>query len=185
MNTIIEQFNATHKANMETLVGMTANALTDLEKMMSLNMIIAKSILNESANHAQVMLDIASAKENVSAPGFWVQPMLEQSSLYAKQMQVLLQGGAEQYAKIVDSKTTQVQESAAKAMQGITKNAPSGSETTVAAYQNAMSAGHEVMQVMQAHAKKAVGTVKANLITATTQVNDVVKKVRKSAKKAG
>lgn len=181
MNTIIEQFNATHKANMETLAGMTANALTDLEKMMSLNMIIAKSILNESANHAQVMLDIASAKENASAPGFWVQPMLEQSSLYAKQVQVLLQGGAEQYAKIVDSKTTRVQESLVKAMQGISKNAPSGSEASVRIYQNAVTAGHEVMQVVQAHAKKAVDTVKANLITATAQV----KKMRKSAKKAG
>ena len=51
-----EQIVASQKANVETLFGLTAKAFEGVEKMVELNLSVAKAALDESANNTQAAL---------------------------------------------------------------------------------------------------------------------------------
>ena len=48
-----EQLMASHKANLETLFGLTSKAFEGVEKLVELNLTAAKAALSESAENAQ------------------------------------------------------------------------------------------------------------------------------------
>ena len=52
MNLTPEQIAAAQKANLETLAGLTNQALKSVEKLVELNMQIAKNSLSESMSNA-------------------------------------------------------------------------------------------------------------------------------------
>ena len=58
-----EQIVASHKANLETLFGLTAKALEGVEKMVELNLSVAKAALDESAHKTQAVLSVKDAQE--------------------------------------------------------------------------------------------------------------------------
>ena len=53
-----EQIVASHKANVETLFGLTAKAFEGVEKLVELNLTAAKAALDESANNTQAALSV-------------------------------------------------------------------------------------------------------------------------------
>ena len=75
----------------------------------------------------------------------------------------------------------EVQKAFAGAVDNLTKNAPAGSESAVAAFKNALTAGQTAIESAQTQAKKAVETAQSNFAAATTQTVDAVKKATKKA----
>ena len=61
MNLTPEQIAAAQKANLETLSGLTNQALQSIEKLVELNMHIAKQSLSDSMNSAKKALEIKEA----------------------------------------------------------------------------------------------------------------------------
>ena len=58
MNLTPEQIAAAQKANLETLSGLTNQALQSIEKLVELNMHIAKQSLSDSMNSAKKALEV-------------------------------------------------------------------------------------------------------------------------------
>ena len=58
-----EQILASHKANVETLFGLTNKAFEGVEKLVELNVGAAKAALNESATQTQAALSVKDAQE--------------------------------------------------------------------------------------------------------------------------
>ncbi|WP_337877665.1 phasin family protein, partial [Caldimonas sp.] len=58
-----EQLVAAHKANVETLFGLTQKAFEGVEKLVELNLQVAKASLAEAAEHAQAALSVKDAQE--------------------------------------------------------------------------------------------------------------------------
>ena len=59
----VEQVVASHKANLETLFGLTSKAFEGVEKLVELNVTASRAALNEAANHTQAVLSVKDVQE--------------------------------------------------------------------------------------------------------------------------
>ena len=63
MSLTAEQILASHKANIETLFGLTTKAFEGVEKLVELNVTASKAALGEAAAHTQAVLSVKDAQE--------------------------------------------------------------------------------------------------------------------------
>ena len=79
-----EQVIASHKANVETLLGLTSKAFEGVEKIVELNLSASKAALTESAEHAKALLSVKDAQELMQllcAADVYVQPGSQSATL--------------------------------------------------------------------------------------------------------
>ncbi len=62
-----EQIVASHKANVETLFGLTHKAFEGMEKLVELNLTATKAALSESAQSTKAALSVKDAQELMAA----------------------------------------------------------------------------------------------------------------------
>ena len=79
-----EQIMASHKANIETLFGLTQKAFEGVEKLVELNVQATKAALAETANHTQAMLGVKDAQELLALQAGMVQPLAEKPAAYSR-----------------------------------------------------------------------------------------------------
>jgi phasin family protein len=181
MNNIAEQFIATDKANLQALEGFTTQAFAGVEKLVELNLAASKAALGETFNHVQAALGAKDPKELLSLQSGLLKPLADKSAAYAQHVQTIVTGSGAEFTKAVEAKTAEAQKAFGGMMDNLTKNAPAGSETAVAAFKNALTAGQNALESAQAQAKKAVETAQSNFTAAATQAADAVKKATKAA----
>ena len=58
-----EQLLAAHKANIEMLFGLTSKAFEGVEKLVELNLQVAKAAMGEVADHTRAVLSVKDAQE--------------------------------------------------------------------------------------------------------------------------
>ena len=58
MSLTAEQILASHKANIETLFGLTTKAFEGVEKLVELNVTASRAALSEAANHTLSLIHI-------------------------------------------------------------------------------------------------------------------------------
>ena len=56
-----DQFAAANKANLETLFGLTSKAFEGVEKLVELNLQVAKATLSESAENTKAAMGVKDA----------------------------------------------------------------------------------------------------------------------------
>lgn len=181
MKNTAEQFAATNKANLQALEGFTTQAFTGVEKLVELNMAASKAALNESFSHVQAVLGAKDAQELLALQAGLIKPLTEKTAAYAQHVQTIVTGSSAGFTKAVEAKTAEAQKAFGSALENLTKNAPAGSESAVAAFKNAMTASQNALESAQTQAKKAVETAQSNYMAAATLAADAVKKATKVA----
>jgi phasin family protein len=176
MKNAAEQFTATNKANLQALQGFTTQAFSGLEKLVELNMAASKAMMEESFSHTQAVLAAKDPKEMLALQSGLLKPLADKSAAYAQHVQAILTGSTAEFTKAVEAKTAEAQKAFDGVLENLTKNAPAGSETAVAAFKSALTAGQNAMETAQAQAKKAVETAQSTFTAAATQAADAVKK---------
>ncbi|MCL2645359.1 MAG: phasin family protein, partial [Betaproteobacteria bacterium] len=61
-----EQFTATNKANIETLLSLTNSAFANAERLAALNLNTARSVLEDSVSNTKALLGTKDVQELVS-----------------------------------------------------------------------------------------------------------------------
>ena len=181
MNTTPAQFLATNKANLEALESIASQAFAGVEKLTELNMAASKAVLGETFSHIQAVLGAKDVKEVIALQSGLLKPLADKSAAYAQHVQTIVTGSTADITKAVEAKTAEAQKAFGGALDSLTKNAPAGSESAVAAFKNALTAGQNAFESAQTQAKKAVETAQANFTAAATQASDAVKKATKVA----
>lgn len=176
-----EQFSATNKANLQALEGFTTQAFAGVEKLVELNMAAAKAAMGESFSHVQAVLGAKDAQELLALQSGLVKPLAEKSAAYAQHVQTIVTGSGAEFTKAVEAKTAEAQKAFGGVLENLTKNAPAGSESAVAAFKNALTAGQNAVESAHASTKKALEAAQSNFATAATQATDAVKKATKAA----
>lgn len=182
MNASIEQFIATNKANLQALQGLTAQAYAGAEKLVELNLATSKAVFGESMEHFQAVLNAKDAQEALAIQSGLLQPMAEKSVAYFQHVQSIATESTADVAKAVEAKMAEAQNTLGNVVENLAKNAPAGTETAVAAFKSALSAGQNAMDTAQASAKKAVETAQSQLTKAAAQAVDAVAKATKASK---
>lgn len=181
MNNTAEQFIATNQANLQALEGLTTQAFAGVEKLVELNMTASKAFLGESFSHLQAILGAKDAQELLTLQSGFFKPLAEKSAAYAQHVQTIVAESGAELTKTVEAKTAEAQKAFNGAVENLAKNAPAGTESAVAAFKNALTAGQTAVESAQTSAKKAVEAAQSSFTAAATKTADAVKKATKVA----
>ena len=167
-----EQIMASHKATIETLFGLTHKAFEGVEKLVELNMQATKAALAETANHAQAVMGAKDAQEFMALQAGMVQPLAEKTAAYSRHLYDIASAAGADLGKTFEGQAAEAQQKLAGMMDSAAKNAPAGSESTVAVMKSAVAAANNAFESMQKAVKQASDMAEANFNTvATTAVN--------------
>lgn len=167
-----EQLMAAHKANIETLFGLTQKAFEGVEKLVELNVQATKAALAETANNAQAVMSVKDAQELITLQTSMVQPLAEKAAAYSRHLYDIASSAGAELTKTLESQTAEVQKKFSGLVDSATQNAPAGSETAVSMMKNAMTAASTAYESVQKAVKQAGDMAETNLNT----VSDVVVK---------
>jgi len=175
-----EQVIASHKANVETLFGLTGKAFEGVEKLVELNVQASKAALTETANHTQSLLGVKDAQELLALQAGLFQPLAEKTAAYSRHLYEIATATGTDIGKALEGQTAQAQAKFVGLVDSAAKNAPAGSETAVAVMKSAVSAASNAFESMQKAVKQASDMAEANFTAVT---NTAVNASKTAAKK--
>ena len=175
MTLTAEHILASHKANIETLFGLTAKAFEGVEKMVELNVTASRAALSEAATHTQAVLGVKDAQELLALQAGLFQPLAEKTAAYSRHLYDIASGTGAELGKAFESQATDAQKAFANLVDSAAKNAPAGSETAVAVMKSAVSAANNAFESVQKAVKQASDVAEANFNAVANTAADAAK----------
>lgn len=175
MTLTAEQILAAHKANIETLFGLTNKAFEGVEKLVELNVTASRAALNEAASHAQAVFGVKDAQELLALQAGLFQPLAEKAASYSRHLYDIAAGTGSELGKAVEVQAAEVQKNFANLVDTASKNAPAGSETAVAVMKSAVSAANNAFESVQKAVKQATDAAEANFNAVANTAADAAK----------
>ena len=157
-----EQILAAHKANVETLFGLTNKAFEGVEKLVELNLQVAKAALSETAASAKAAFSVKDAQELMALQAGLLQPAAEKAAAYSRHLYEIAAGTGAEVTKIAEGKLAESQKSFMAVVDSAVKNAPAGSENAVALVKSAVAAANNALESVTKAAKQAQEVAEAN-----------------------
>ncbi len=176
-----EQLLAAHKANVETLFGMTNKAFEGMEKLVELNLQVARAALAESADSTKAVLSVKDAQELMALQAGMLQPAAEKAASYSRHLYDIAAATNADLAKMAEGQMSDVQKKLMSVVDTAVKNAPAGSENAVALVKSAVAAANNAYESVHKAAKQAADVAEANFQAMTTTA---VKATQQAAAKA-
>jgi len=174
-----EQVLASHKANIETLFGLTSKAFEGVEKLVELNVQATKAALAETANHTQAVLGAKDAQELLALQAGLVQPLAEKTAAYSRHLYDIASAASAELSKTFEGQAADAQKKFVGIVDNAAKNAPAGSETAVAVMKSAVAAANNAFESVQKAVKQASDIAEANFNTVATSAVNASKTVAK------
>jgi len=175
----VEQVLAAQKANVETLLGLTAKAFEGVEKIVELNMAATKAALADSGDNAKAMLSVKDAQELMALQSGLLQPLAEKTAAYSRHLYEIATGTAGEFTKAIENQAAEVQQNVVGLIDSAAKNAPAGSETAVAVMKSAVAAAGNALETVQKAVKQATDVAEANFAAATNTATNAAKATAK------
>jgi len=158
----VEQVVAAHKANIETLFGLTNKAFEGVEKIVELNLSASKAALNEVAGHTQSVLSVKDVQELLALQSSLLQPLAEKAAAYSRHLYDIASGTGAEFNKAVEAQAAEAQSQFNGLVDSAAKNAPAGSEAAVAILKSTVSAANNALETVQKAVKQATEAAEAN-----------------------
>lgn len=174
-----EQIMAAHKANIDTLFGLTQKAFEGVEKLVELNVQATKAALAETANNTQAALSVKDAQELLALQAGLVQPLAEKTAAYSRHLYEIAQTAGAELSKTLEGQTAEAQKKFAGLVDSASQNAPAGSEAAVAMMKNAVAAANTAFESVQKAVKQAGDMAEANFNTAAATAVNASKNISK------
>ena len=176
MNLTQEQWAAAQKANLETLSSLTNQALQSIEKLIELNMHIAKQSLSDSMTSAKKALEVKDIQQLLAHQAEAVQPMAEKIMAYSRHLYDLAHETQNNFTKSAEKEFQAGQQKINALVQEWTQNAPAGSEAAIDAMKQAIASANNVYASSQKAVKHAVSVAQTSLNSATQTAMKKAKK---------
>ncbi|MCX7236688.1 MAG: phasin family protein [Burkholderiales bacterium] len=183
MNLTPEQIAAVQKANLETLAGLTNQAIKSVEKLVELNMQITKNSLSESMSNAKKTLEVRDLQQLIAQQAEMVQPMAEKMMAYGRDLYEIAQDNTAAFAKTAEAEMAAGQKKLHAMIDDWTKNAPAGSDAAVQMMKQAIAAANNSYETSQKAIKHAVEVAQSNVHNAVDTVTKAATKASKASKK--
>jgi phasin family protein len=167
MNLTPEQIVAAQKANLETLSGLTKQALQSIEKLVELNLYIAKQSLSDSMNSAKKALEIKDIQQLLAHQAEAVQPMAEKMMAYSRHLYELAHETQNSFTQSAEKEFQLGQKKMNSLVQEWTTYAPAGSDDATQAMKQAIATANNVFETSQKAVKHAVEVAQTNLNSGT------------------
>ena len=170
-----DQILSAHKANIETLFGLTSKAFEGVEKLVELNVTASRAALSEAAQHTQAVLSVKDAQELLTLQAGLFQPLAEKTASYSRHLYDIASSTSAEFNKALEAQSSEVRKNFNPPLEASAKNAPAGPESAVALMKNAVSAANSAFESVQKAVKQASDTAEANFTAATKTAAEAVK----------
>ena len=186
MNTTFtaEQFVAAQKASLETLFGLTHKAFEGVEKLVELNLQVAKTTLAEAAETAQASMSVKDAQEFLALQASLLQPAAEKAAAYSRHLYDIFAGTNAEVTKVAEATLADGQRKVLALVDSAVKNAPAGTESAVALVKSAVAAANNAYESAHKAAKQATEVAEANFTAMTNTAVKATQSVTKGRKAA-
>ena len=157
-----KKVTAAHKANIETLFGLTNKAFEGVEKLVELNLQVAKTALGEAAETTKAALSAKDAHELLALHAALLQPAAEKAAAYSRHLYDIAAATNAEVGKVAEATASEAQRKFVAAVDVAVKNAPAGSENAVALVKSAVAAANNALESVTKAAKQAQDVAEAN-----------------------
>jgi phasin family protein len=185
MFAIPEQFSNATKANLEShfamLSSLTSKTFEGMEKLVDLNITAAKATLEESSAAARQLLAAKDAQEFFSLSAAQAQPSAEKALSYGRQLASIAAGTGAEFSKAAESQIVEANRKVISLVDEVSKNAPAGSESFVAAIKTAISNANAGYEQFTKTTKQAVEAIETNMNAAVAQFTQTARKAAPAA----
>jgi phasin family protein len=157
-----EQILAAQKANVQTLFGLSTKAFEGVEKLIELNLQVAKTALEEASDATSAALSVKDAQELLSLQASFLQPAAEKAAAYSRHVYDITAATNAEVVKAAETQVADVQKKFLGLVDSASKNAPAGTENAVALVRSAVAAANNAFESVQKAAKQASDVAEAN-----------------------
>jgi phasin family protein len=179
-----EQVMAAQKANVETLFGLTNKAFEGIEKLVELNLQVAKAALVEAAETTQAALSVKDAQELMALQASLLQPAAEKAAAYSRHLYDIAAGTNAEVTRVAEAQMADAQKKVLSVVDTAVKNAPAGTENAVALVKSAVAAANNAFESVQKAAKQAAEVAEANFQAVTNTAVKATANAGKTARRA-
>ena len=163
-----DQLMAAQKANVETLFGLTNKAFEGVEKLVELNLQVAKTAMNEAAEATKAAMSVKDAQELLALQASLLQPSAEKAASYSRHVYDILAGTQAEVTKATEGTMADVQKKMMAAVDTAIKNAPAGTENAAALMKSAVAAANNAYESVHKAAKQAADVAESNFQAMTS-----------------
>jgi len=157
-----EQLVAAQKANVQTLFGLTGKAFEGVEKLVELNLQVARAALGEAGEAATAAMSVKDAQELLSLQASYLQPAAEKVAAYNRHVYDIAAATNAEVVKVAEEQAAEAQKKFMNLVDSASKNAPAGTENAVALVRSAVAAANNAFESVQKAAKQAADITEAN-----------------------
>lgn len=177
MPALPEKFADVNKAAVEAALGYSTIVLDSAEKLLDLNMKVARSLLADNAKSARALAEAKDAQAFASLQQSLAQPAIEKAVAYSRALYELSAETQSEMQKFVEAHVAEAKKSASDVMENLMKSAPVGSEAVQAAVKSAMAAANNAYENITKAAKQVADITEAGVASAAAQVSSTKKKL--------
>jgi phasin family protein len=158
----VEQIVNAQKTNIDTLFGLTGKAFEGVEKLVELNLQVAKTAIAEAAQTTQAALSAKDAQELLALQSSLLQPAAEKAAAYSRYVYEIAASTGAEVTRVAEAQGAEAQAKFMTIVDTAVKNAPAGTENGVALVKSAVAAANNAIETVQKAAKQAAEVAEAN-----------------------
>jgi len=170
-----DQVIAAQKTNIEALFGLTNKAFEGVEKLVELNLQVARAAIGEAAENTKAALSAKDAQEFLALQAGLLQPAAEKAAAYSRHLYDIAAATGADISKVAESQATEAQTKFLSLVDSAVKNAPAGSENAVALVKSAVAAANNAFEGVQKAVKQATDVAEANFQAISSQATKATK----------
>jgi phasin family protein len=188
MFAIPEQLSNATKANLNAqlsvFAALSGKALESVEKVVDLNMSVARASLEETSTTVKQLLTARDPQEFFSLSAAQVQPAAQKAVAYGRHLAGIASNAQAEFTKAADEQITETNRKVIAFVEDVAKNAPAGSESAIALVKTFVGNANAGFEQLSKVTKQAVEAVESNLAVAADQFVQATEKTAARAKKA-
>ncbi|MEY3913544.1 MAG: hypothetical protein RL509_1588, partial [Pseudomonadota bacterium] len=133
----------------------------------------------DSQQQTHAALSVKDAQQLLSLQASLFQPLAEKAVAYNRHLYEIASSTGSDFTKAYEAQVLGAQRAFNELVDNMAKNAPAGSESAVAAFKTAVSAGNNALETVQKAVKQAADMTQAQVRTMSEQVAGAAKSATK------
>ncbi len=167
MSSVPQHVLANQKATVDNFLALQEAVFNGFEKLVDLNLKVARASLDEAAQKAQEVLEVKDVQEAVNFASSLAQPNTDKVTAYGKHVYDIISSLQSSLTKLTEEQVAQAQRQVDDAIEQLAKNAPTGSEGAVALMKSTLATATSAYESAAKVARQASDAAESNIAAAT------------------
>lgn len=157
-----DSITAANQANVETLFKIASSAFASTESLVALNLGAARTLLEETAAYARLLLVVKDPVELIRLHSSQAQPAIDKTASYLRSAYGIASRAQREFADVVEDRLADLNSNWTTAFDQAAKNAPAGSDVAVAAVRSALAAANSAYASVSKAARQVTELAETN-----------------------